>query len=130
MPGTPVLETVRGSTARGEYAGPPLPPANDHLGQWIVVGPRTRAHLARVLEQSLAPVLVALLETSGVPEGQGCRLVVDSCHLSPRRRREPAHTRRSGTTSRPAAGTSGRWATPGSGWPATRWTREPGSGPA
>ena len=72
---------------RGEYAGPtpPQPAAlqNGHPGAWIVVGPRTRAHLARVLEQSLAPVWVALLETSGVPEGQGCRLVVGEAHLEP-----------------------------------------------
>ena len=47
------------------------------------MGPRTRAHLARVLEQSLAPVWVALLETSGVPEGQGWRLVVGKRHLEP-----------------------------------------------
>ena len=67
---------------RGEYAGPP-PPTNGHPGAWIVVGPRTRAHLARVLEQSLAPVWVALLETSGVPEGQGWRLVVGEAHLEP-----------------------------------------------
>lgn len=70
--------------ARGEYAGPSPPmPANGHVGQWITVGPRTRAHLARVLEQSLAPVWVALLETSGVPEGQGFRLVIDGAHLEP-----------------------------------------------
>ena len=72
---------------RGEYAGPPPPqnghPASPSAGAWIVVGPRTRAHLARVLEQSLAPVWVALLETSGVPEGQGWRLVVDGAHLEP-----------------------------------------------
>ena len=60
-------------------------PPDGHPGQWIVVGPRTRAHLARVLEQSplTNPVLVALLEASGVPEGQGYRLVVDDCHLEP-----------------------------------------------
>jgi hypothetical protein len=69
--------------ARGEYAGPPQAPQNGHAGQWIVVGPRTRAHAARVLEQSLAPVWVALLETSGVPEGQGWRLVVEAAHLEP-----------------------------------------------
>jgi hypothetical protein len=75
----PGLETVR-----GEYAGPTPPqPQNGHAAPWIVVGPRTRAHLARVLEQQLAPVWVALLETSGVPEGQGWRLVVDGAHLEP-----------------------------------------------
>jgi hypothetical protein len=76
---------------RGEYAGPtpPQPPPalaqNGHAGAWIVVGPRTRGHLARVLEQhpTAAPALVALLETSGAPEGQGWRLVGDSCHLEP-----------------------------------------------
>jgi hypothetical protein len=73
---------------RGEYAGPPLAPQNGHASEagrqaWIVVGPRTRAHAARVLEQSLAPVWVALLETSGVPEGQGWRLVLGECHLEP-----------------------------------------------
>jgi hypothetical protein len=61
----------------------PLPPETPH--QWIILGPRTRAHLARVLEQSpLAnPVLVALLETSGVPEGAGYRLVISAAHLEP-----------------------------------------------
>ena len=49
------------------------------------MGPRTRAHLARVLERrSLSnAVLVALLETSGVPEGQGWKLVVGEAHLRP-----------------------------------------------
>jgi hypothetical protein len=69
---------------RGEYAGPTPPqPQNGHAGQWIVVGPRTRAHLARVLEQQLPAVWVALLETSGVPEGQEFRLVVGEAHLEP-----------------------------------------------
>ena len=77
---------------RGEYAGPagrtppsPATPNGHPKDAWIVVGPRTRAHLARVLEQSPLSnaVLVALLEQSGVHEGQGFRLVVDACHLEP-----------------------------------------------
>ena len=71
-------------TARPEQTAlPPQAAPNGHAGAWIVVGPRTRAHLARVLEQSLAPVWVALLETSGVPEGQAWKLVVSEAHLEP-----------------------------------------------
>ena len=51
--------------------------------QWIVLGPRTRASLAAQLERSMGVVLVALLETSGVPEQVGYRLVIEGAHLEP-----------------------------------------------
>ena len=60
----------------------PLPPDGAARG-WVVVGPRTRDHLARVLEAQAAPVWVALLEMSGVPEGAPYRVVVDGAHLEP-----------------------------------------------
>jgi hypothetical protein len=61
------------------------PTLADATGQWIVLGPRTRQQLARVLEQVplSAAVLVALLETSGVPEGMEYQLVVEAAHLEP-----------------------------------------------
>lgn len=51
--------------------------------QWIVLGPRTRAQMARVLEPQLAAVWVALLEHAGAAEGQGYALVIDAAHLEP-----------------------------------------------
>lgn len=83
--GTVGVHTHRDPPApRGEDAGPPPPPPqNGRPSAWIVVGPRTRAQLARVLEQRMGAVWLALLETSGVPEGQPWRLVVSEAHLEP-----------------------------------------------
>jgi hypothetical protein len=70
-------------TANGQ-AVTPLPP--DHPpGQWLVIGPRTRQLLARACEGAPVAVaaLVAVLETSGAPEGQEYSLVVDAAHLEP-----------------------------------------------
>jgi hypothetical protein len=58
--------------------GPSGPP-----DQWIVIGPRTRAQLAAQLERSMGVLLLALLETSGAPEGAGYTLVLDGAHLEP-----------------------------------------------
>jgi hypothetical protein len=60
----------------------PLPPDRP-AGQWLVIGPRTRAQFAAQLERSMGVVLLALLETSGVPEGQEYTLVLDGAHLEP-----------------------------------------------
>jgi hypothetical protein len=60
----------------------PLPPDRPP-GQWLVIGPRTRAQFAAQLERSMGVVLLALLETSGVPEGQEYTLVLDGAHLEP-----------------------------------------------
>lgn len=60
----------------------PLPPEGPPT-QWLVIGPRTRAAMAVQVERALGLVLLALLETSGVPEGAGYRLVIDSAHLEP-----------------------------------------------
>jgi hypothetical protein len=39
--------------------------------------------MATQVERALGLVLLALLETSGVPEGAGYRLVIDAAHLEP-----------------------------------------------
>lgn len=56
---------------------------------WIVVGPRTRAQMALQLERAFGVVLLALLETSGVPDGQAYRLVLEAAHLEPVRETPP-----------------------------------------
>jgi hypothetical protein len=71
-------------TTNGQAVAP-LPPAGPP-NQWIVLGPRTLQQLARlVLEQAplSATVLVALLETSGVPPGVEYQLVLEGAHLEP-----------------------------------------------
>jgi len=60
----------------------PLPPDRPP-GQWLVIGPRTRQQFAAQLERSMGVVLLALLETSGVPEGQEYTLVISEAHLEP-----------------------------------------------
>jgi hypothetical protein len=60
----------------------PLPP-DPAAGPWLVIGPRTRQQFAAQLERSMGVVLLALLETSGVPEGQEYTLVISECHLEP-----------------------------------------------
>jgi hypothetical protein len=62
----------------------PLPPAGPPA-QWIVLGPRTRQQLARVLEQAplSVAVLVALLEQSGAAPEEGWNLVLGEAHLEP-----------------------------------------------
>jgi hypothetical protein len=62
----------------------PLPPAG-RPAQWIVLGPRTRQQLARVLEQAplSVAVLVALLEQSGAAPEEGWNLVLGEAHLEP-----------------------------------------------
>jgi hypothetical protein len=60
----------------------PLPPDRP-TGQWLVIGPRTRQQFAAQLERTMGVVLLALLETSGVPEGQEYVLVVEGAHLEP-----------------------------------------------
>jgi hypothetical protein len=67
--------------------GPSGPPT-----QWIVIGPHTRAQMARVLEQQMGAVWVALLETSGAADGASFRLVVDAAHLEPAPPGAPAGT--------------------------------------
>jgi len=67
--------------------GPSGPPT-----QWIVIGPHTRAQMARVLEQQMSAVWVALLETSGAADGAPFRLVVDGAHLEPAPPAAPAGT--------------------------------------
>ena len=62
------------------------------LTQWIVIGPHTRAQMARVLEQQMGAVWVALLETSGAADGAPFRLVVDGAHLEPAPPAAPAGT--------------------------------------
>lgn len=73
LPQAPPAE-ANGVPARG----PSTPPT-----QWIVIGPRTRAHMAAVLEQPLSAVWNALLEVSGAPPGAAYKLVVGEAHLEP-----------------------------------------------
>lgn len=72
------------SPANGAAVVPvqPLPP-DPTAGPWLVIGPRTRQQFAAQLERSMGVVLLALLETSGVPEGQEYVLVLDGAHLEP-----------------------------------------------
>ena len=67
----------------------PLPPEGPPT-QWLVIGPRTRAAMATQVERALGLVLLALLETSGVPEGAGYRLVISEAHLEPAPPEPPA----------------------------------------
>jgi len=67
----------------------PLPPEGPPT-QWLVIGPRTRAAMATQVERALGLVLLALLETSGVPEGAGYRLVISEAHLEPAPPEAPA----------------------------------------
>ena len=77
--GSGVLPEAPPAPANGiSPLGPSTPPA-----QWIVIGPRTRTHMAAVLEQPLSAVWNALLETSGAPPGAAYRLVVGEAHLEP-----------------------------------------------
>lgn len=71
----------------------PLPPTGPPA-QWIVLGPRTRAQLAHVLEQAplAVAVLVALLEQSGATPEQGWTLVLEGVHLEPAVPRPPNGT--------------------------------------
>jgi hypothetical protein len=78
------FEQRRAAAANGQAVAP-LPPKPPFPGQWIILGPRTRAQLARVLEQAplSVPVLVALLEQSGSAPEQGWNLVLEAAHLEP-----------------------------------------------
>jgi hypothetical protein len=79
--------TVVPETAARNGAPPaaPVPPEGPTGAptRWIVLGPRTRAALAAQLERSMGVVLLALLETSGVPDGQPYTLVLEGAHLEP-----------------------------------------------
>jgi hypothetical protein len=46
--------------------------------------------MATQVERALGLVLLALLETSGVPEGAGYRLVISEAHLEPAPPEAPA----------------------------------------
>lgn len=79
MTGAGVLPDV----APGPPNGVPPQAPDGASPPWIALGPRTRAQMARVLEPQLAAVWVALLETSGVPDGAPYRLVISGAHLEP-----------------------------------------------
>lgn len=79
----PTTDAGRPPPPSAPPVGAPVPPAGGAPGQRIVVGPRVRQQMAAQVERLMPLVLLALLETSGVPEGQGYRLVLGAAHLEP-----------------------------------------------